>query len=314
KDILQEEHYYPFGLSMAPLSFQQGTPNRYRYNGKELHTELGWYDYGARMYEPSIARWNGVDFKAEQYRRYSPYAYTLDNPIVFIDPDGMEVDIHTMLFNAWNATPEGGSASFSVPDNINSEGEGNGKRASEEEIEEDCCPDWLVETSRATVAAIGVDMMVPEATDLVPYKWGSYLIIGGTASIILWASGDDRIDITRDKIKEDHENYVTLYRGVGIDNPDMHKEAMRGIATPLGITGGHSDPNRHNLGDNRSIFTSWTKIKTVANKFASKAGPGGVIMSKKFKLSQIVPSPDKFDEGEILVPGIVNGANVEIVK
>ncbi|MEM9932637.1 MAG: RHS repeat-associated core domain-containing protein, partial [Bacteroidota bacterium] len=85
-----EEHYYPFGLSMAPLSFQQGTPNRYRYNGKELHTELGlgWYDYGFRWYDPAVARWNGVDALVEEFMAWSPYNYTLGNPIRFIDPDG----------------------------------------------------------------------------------------------------------------------------------------------------------------------------------------------------------------------------------
>lgn len=89
--ITQVQDYYAFGMEMAPGNTYMPSPdNRYKYNGKEKQDETGQYDYGARFYDPVIARWTGVDPLAEKSRRFSPYVYGDDNSIRNIDPDGME--------------------------------------------------------------------------------------------------------------------------------------------------------------------------------------------------------------------------------
>ncbi|GGB70245.1 hypothetical protein GCM10007424_07730 [Flavobacterium suaedae] len=95
-EILEENSYYAFGMKHEGYNVVNATDPalKYKYNGKELQDEmgLGWYDYQARNYDPALGRWFNVDPLAETSRRYSPYTYALDNPIYFIDPDGMEAE------------------------------------------------------------------------------------------------------------------------------------------------------------------------------------------------------------------------------
>ncbi len=50
------------------------------------------YYHGARYYNPRASIWYGLDPLAEKMPSWSPYAYTFDNPIRYIDPTGMKPD------------------------------------------------------------------------------------------------------------------------------------------------------------------------------------------------------------------------------
>lgn len=89
--VKQLTNYYPFGAPYAdPLAMKGDDLQPYKYNGKELDKThgLNTYDYGARQYDPILARWDRVDPLAEKYYPYSPYTYCAGDPVNKFDPDG----------------------------------------------------------------------------------------------------------------------------------------------------------------------------------------------------------------------------------
>ena len=89
-EVVQHIEYVPFGeVFIEERNNIWNTP--YLFNAKEFDEETGLYYYGARYYEPRLGLWISADIEQETHPNVSTYTYCLNNPILFIDPDGKGV-------------------------------------------------------------------------------------------------------------------------------------------------------------------------------------------------------------------------------
>lgn len=84
--VVEETRYYPFGMVRTG-----GALSRFLYTGQEADAETGLYYYGARFYDPALARFMQPDSMLPN--PYNPqllnrYSYVTNNPLVYIDPTG----------------------------------------------------------------------------------------------------------------------------------------------------------------------------------------------------------------------------------
>lgn len=98
--ILEETHYYPFGLTMQGIASKAmtfgATQGKYGFNGNRFESkefadggELGVYDFNARTYDPQIGRFMQIDPLSDIAENYSPYLFAGNNPINANDPSGL---------------------------------------------------------------------------------------------------------------------------------------------------------------------------------------------------------------------------------
>ena len=90
--IVQENHYYPFGMELAGISKVGKPEHRFKYMGveKEKSFGLNWMETDWRGYDAVIGRFHGVDKIAEDMYGINPYHYSFNNPIKLNDPTGLK--------------------------------------------------------------------------------------------------------------------------------------------------------------------------------------------------------------------------------
>ena len=222
--IMEENHYYPFGLkhsgyNQTELEYYKISENNivlmpafhvsflsnqvpeqslssfnynYKYNGKELQDELGLnlYDYGARNYDAAIGRWLNIDPLAENSRRWTAYNYAYNNPIFFIDPDGMQSV--KSIQEMWDATPADGSSTWTN----NNDGSFSDDNEEKGEEEEDCCPgmernlDRMIVTRQAEKKGENlVQALEDYGIGMRDKEWGEAVLIAAKEAAIYFASG-----------------------------------------------------------------------------------------------------------------------------
>ena len=90
--ITQHNAYGIFGEELPSINYfkAQWKKDEFRFTGQENLPEIGYTDFGVRFYDNIVPRFITTDPLAELNRRFSPTVYGNNNPIMFIDPDGMK--------------------------------------------------------------------------------------------------------------------------------------------------------------------------------------------------------------------------------
>jgi RHS repeat-associated protein len=95
-EVITANDYYPGGMVMPGRKYPAaGGLYRYGFNGKEKAREItnDDYDFGARIYDGRLGRWLSTDPLQIKYPSLTPYNFSNNSPILFVDRDGREIII-----------------------------------------------------------------------------------------------------------------------------------------------------------------------------------------------------------------------------
>lgn len=91
--MLSATDYFAFGMVQPGRSFKSDD-SRHGFGGHEMDNEIAGvgnsYSFGDYGYDPRLGRRKSIDPLSGKYPGWSPYVYTLDNPIQYVDLDGQQ--------------------------------------------------------------------------------------------------------------------------------------------------------------------------------------------------------------------------------
>ncbi len=91
--VVQSDEYYPFGMRFNSYSRENSTPNKFTlFQGQEHVDDLGlnWDSFKWRNHQPDIGRFFNVDPLASDYVYNSPYAFSENQVVRYIELEGLE--------------------------------------------------------------------------------------------------------------------------------------------------------------------------------------------------------------------------------
>ncbi len=106
--ILEETHYYPFGLTMAGICSKAAgkTENKDKtFQGQKFDDDLGidYDEFKWRNHDPQIGRFIEIDPLSADYEYNSTYAFSEDKVTTHVELEGLEA---SWIGDLWNATVE----------------------------------------------------------------------------------------------------------------------------------------------------------------------------------------------------------------
>ncbi|NCI45799.1 RHS repeat-associated core domain-containing protein [Sediminibacterium soli] len=103
--LLEETHYYPFGLTMAGISSKAAGKlenKKNKFQGQEFNDDLGvdMYEFKYRMDDPQIGRFWQVDPLSDKYVHNSIYAFSENRVTGHVELEGLEaVEANSVMYS-----------------------------------------------------------------------------------------------------------------------------------------------------------------------------------------------------------------------
>jgi len=85
--VVSSQDYDAWGYLLQGRSFK-ADESKFKFTGKERDKENSYDYFGARYYDARIGRWGQVEPLMDEYLQFTPYNYSLNNPIRILDDDG----------------------------------------------------------------------------------------------------------------------------------------------------------------------------------------------------------------------------------